>query len=217
MSKVTMVAQLAAAHFKAEPAQVEQLAHELYASQGAARNADGTYLKVLVAACQASLGKAPRRKATDVPGQLAVLEKVNETFYAAVLRGVTTPDVQPDPSFDKAESTRRSLERNRRSTFARSAKSTLAAFVGAGGDMRKLDVVLTTKALLRGFVDQGRDTELRHNLTIERAERAILAVLEEEEPDAARDRLETLIERLQETLAHLPANDAVAEPLKKAA
>lgn len=213
-NRQSIVTQLAAAHFVADAAQVEALAHELYNTQGAMRAADGTYLKVLIVACQGQLGKPPRRKAADVTAQLGVLEKVNEVFYAAVLRGVSTPEVQPDPTLDKTENSRRSVERNRRSTFARSVKSTLAGFINAGGDLRVLEAAATTKAMLRAFVDQGRDLTQRGNAMVARASRAILEVVREEatqDLDAARERLEGLIESLQEALDALP--ETPTEPM----
>lgn len=188
-------------------AQVEALAAEYAAASSETARINGTYLRVLVVACQAILGKVKRgRPAKDA--QLEVLADVSGKFYPAILRGVTTPDIVHDASLPKEEATRRSRERNRRSTFARAAKSTLASWVGAGGDMRGLDGETVTRDPLLVQVREARGTsEAAHKL--ERYKAAILRLVvreAREDPDAARVALESTIEALQVELDSLSVN-----------
>lgn len=191
--------------------QVESLAAEYAVASAESARINGTYLRVLVVACQAILGKVKRgRVARD--SQLEVLNDVSGKYYAAVLRGVTTPDIAPDDKAEQAERTRRSRERNRRSTFARSAKSTLASWVGAGGDMRGLNAEDVTRDPLLAEVRAARgDSEAAHK--IDRYKAAIVRVIAaeaREDPDTARARLESTIEALQVELdaLHVDGNRA---------
>lgn len=199
------VQKITAAHFVANPQLIEALAHEWYAGTAAVRALDGTYLRVLIVGVQAEIGPKTRRR-PDVQSQVEAIEKVNETFYAAVLRGVTTPEIAHAEGLDPVESTRRSIERNRRSTFARSAKSTLIAYVKAGGDLRTLAVAETTKTILRNFVNQTTDAQARDEATVLRAQTTIVRVVAREageDVDAARTRLEAVIAKLTEALEGL--------------
>lgn len=213
-----LIQTIAAAHFVADAKQVEALAHEHYTSNATMRGADGTYLKVLIVACQMTLGAtttAGRRRAhVDAKAHLAVLERAHEPFYAAVLRGITTPDIANDPTLERDEAARRAVERNRRSTFARSAKATLAAYVNAGGDMRGLDVTTVSKQALRSFVDKGRSAVELVERAVMRSQRALLRIVSEQaetDPDGARERLEGIIEMLQTALEELPGETADAQ------
>lgn len=114
----------------------------------------GTFLRVEVASLQAALGMEPRRRAGGKPQSfdkdevLATYNDMHKRLYAIVLDAVTTADIADTPKLRKAEKSRRALERNRRSNFARSAKSTLAAFIRAGGNVAALVVPQVTKAAL---------------------------------------------------------------------
>lgn len=107
-----------------------------------------TYLRILCADAVAlqSTGIEPRR----------AVDRANDVNYPSVLAGVTTPDVMPFASLDRAESSRRALERNRRSNFARTAKSALAKFVAAGGQLEKIPVSTVTKGWLADATTQLR-------------------------------------------------------------
>lgn len=206
-----LIQTIAAANFVADAKQVEALAHEHYTANAGMRSADGTYLKVVIVACQRDLGVRPKGRArVDSKAQLSVLENVHAPFYEAVLRGVTTSDIAADTGLDKDESARRAVERNRRSTFARSSKSTLVSYINAGGDLRTIDAVTTSKVQLRNFIDQGRSAADIVERTLLRSQRAILRIVSreaEEAPDAARTRLEGIIEMLQTALDELPTAD----------
>lgn len=204
-------------HFVATDAQVENLAADMYTANSRVSAIDGVYLRVLIAGCQAKLGvgkRGPKKKNTgDIDAQMAVLESVHDRFYAAVLRGVTTADIAQDASQDPGERQRRSLERNRRSTFARTAKSTLAAYVNAGGDLRGVDVGKATKGSLRAFakpatVTPGAQLARSHTAFINAATKCA-----KDTPEEARAMLERSIAELRQILQTLdepPATAALA-------
>lgn len=145
----TILDKIAHAHYVATDAQVEQLAAAQYEASQRHQSIDGTYLRVLIAGCQAKLGTAKRGRSPGPDAQMSVIELVHAKYYAAVLRGVTTPEVAAEDGLDPKEKGARALERNRRSNFARSAKLSLAAFVRGGGDVRGIDVETASKAGLR--------------------------------------------------------------------
>ena len=194
---------------------IEALAAEHAKSAGVADGYSSTYLRALIAGAQAQIG--PKRgKPLAVEQQLAVLQTVAEPFYAAVLRGVTTADIAPDPGLDPDESLRRSRERNRRGVFARTAKSTIVSWVKAGGDLRLLDVATVTKGELRGMTaaaraDQGSETVP----TIQKAQQVILAAVARQAPEDARTQLEAVIEALQRKLDELGEDERPVGPVAR--
>ncbi|HXS14452.1 MAG TPA: hypothetical protein VN734_17265 [Acidobacteriaceae bacterium] len=213
---------IASAHYVANDAQIEALAREQYISTAQVSVANATYLRVLVAGCQAELGGRRGRAPVRPDAQSAVLERVHERFYAAVLRGVTTEDVVADDSLDRAEKGRRMLERNRRSGFARSAATTLRNYVQAGGDLRALDVETTTKTALQQFVASKAAPDVdRIGARVARAERTLLAALKrmaKEDPDRAAEAMEAITEHLQVALSELePSPQVVAGTQAEAA
>lgn len=198
---------IASAHYVANDAQIEALAREQYTATAQVGVANATYLRILVAGCQAELGGRRGRAPVRPDAQTAVLERVHERFYAAVLRGVTTEDVAPDDTLDRAEKGRRMLERNRRSGFARSAATTLRNYVQAGGDLRALDVETTTKTALQQFVASkaAPDTD-KLGARVARAEKTLLTALKrmaKEDPDRAAEAMEAITEHLQLALGEL--------------
>lgn len=185
-------------------AQVESLALERYNNAIVVARVDSTYLRIIVMASQAQLGKSKRGK-VDAEGQSKVLESVHERFYAAVLRGVTTHDIAIEPGLAPKENTRRSLERNRRSAFARSAKSTLLAYVKGGGDLRALDPDNVSKAGLRKAVEAPEPTD-KTERQIVRSKGSLYRALARQaraSPEAAREAIETAVEELQALLEQL--------------
>lgn len=168
-TKSSIVDQLTAANFVvSSDAQVEALAKVNLGAVQTQENVRGVYLKVLVAGVQQDTKPVGRRKAGD---SAAALEKVHERFYAAVLRAITTPEVADDPSLDQETKTLRTLERNRRSNFARTARSVLKGFLSAGGDIHSLDATKVTKNELRAFtaskvIPPAGAEELEHKSTL---------------------------------------------------
>lgn len=188
--------------------QVETLAAEYAAASNETQRVNTTYLRVLVVGCQAILGNKRTRGRIPHDAQLDVLGDISGKYYAAVLRGITTEDIAPDDSLPRGEQTRRSRERNRRSTFARTAKSTLASYINSGGDLRGLDGDTVTRDPLLTQVRASRGvTETAHKL--ERHTQALIRLVTSEariDPGAARHDLEHAIEALQFALDGLAPN-----------
>lgn len=186
----TVVAAIARAHFIATPAQVETLAHDVVAGM----NADGTYLRVLVAHMQSKLGKPRRGKQ---PPQEPVLDAIHETLYPSVLKGVSNGEEITD------------AERNRRANFARSAASTVRAFIRGGGDVRGVDVATATKAGLRAAVApaapsaEGLTRVQRGFVSAEQSVLRAAARLARGDPDDARERIDGLMAELEKLLNEL--------------
>lgn len=192
--------------------QIESLAAKRTVSIVTVDQLDGTYLRALITGVQSKLGPKKGRTPSD-EAQLAALETIAVPFYAAVLRGVTTPDIALEANMEHALVVVRNRERNRRATFARSAKSTLVAWIEAGGDVRAIDVNTVTKTELRQstLAASSDDRGLAPESRIERATKTILATVAREGPDLARAHLESAIEALQEALEALPAEAAHEE------
>lgn len=208
---MNIIDKIESAHHVATEQQIETLAQNHYTSQSAGARADGTYLKAVIVATQSKLGKRGPRPRPDA--QLAVLTGVHERFYAAVLRGVTTPDIAPDETADRTERQRRNIERNRRSNFARTAMSVLSAFVERGGDLRGLDVTTVTKGTLREFGRpelQGDPLEAR----VVRGQEGLLRALERRargDPAGAKAAAERAIVALRTLLATITVPPDVGE------
>lgn len=181
--------------------QVEHLAREAYTAGTVVKRTGDTYLRILTARCQAKLGavrKGPGRKAA-IPkdAQLSVLEDAHEKLYAAVLRGVTTPEVADEEGLEGPERSRRSLARNARSAFARQSKSVLVMYINAGGDLRALALKEVTKTSLRAF---AAPTLQPAGDPVERSEVAFIKAVQAQargDPDKARETIERAMEKLQ--------------------
>lgn len=185
---MTIIQTLIKAHYVATDAQVEHLARDV--AQG--QQADGTYLRVLVVACQADLGKSRRKMAAEA--QEAVIDKIHTRFYIHVQKGVGNGDLTTQ-------------ERNRRSTFARTAASALRSFVGRGGDIRELVSGSVTKSGLLRFgatVPTGTRAERSLQRSTDAMVRAAQRVAKAD-PDAARERIEAAIDALQAALEEIDA------------
>lgn len=192
---------IAKAHFVATEAQVEQLAAAQWACAKGTEEHNATYLKILVAGAQARTGTTKRGRAPTKDSQLAVLKEVNGLFYAAVLRGLVgvDPTIAPDDSLEQREKSLRALERNRRSTFARTSYRELVGFVERGGDLRTLDVEAVTKSSLRAFGKPAEPVD-RTARTLERSQGAILRAINRMargDPEEALEALEGVLEALQ--------------------
>lgn len=188
--------------------QVENLARDIVAAQDVTLGGRTTYLRVLVTHMQATLGRVKRGKSLATQAQLDVLESVHGKYYGAVLRGIATPELEAAPGIEQAELSRRALERNRRSTFARTAKSTLSRWIKAGGDMRILDADTVTRDPLAAEVRAAAGVN-GTAYTIERRRDALLRLIEseaKEDPDAARADVENVMDELQKILDGLSAN-----------
>lgn len=131
---------LDARFYVATPADIASIAKAYSQAMDTGQSTRGTYLRALVATTQAELGVKPRLRTTESPvtdkavqaKQLEALELVHARFYEVVLNNVD----------GNAE------ERNRRSGFARSAVSTVRAYIRAANDITSLSAMRVTKAAL---------------------------------------------------------------------
>lgn len=183
----SLVETIAIAHFMANAAQVEQLAHNVAEGQ----SADSTYLRVALAHMQAKLGRPRRGKQ---PAQEPVLDSVHEALYPSVLKGVGPEDTAQ-------------VERFRKATFARSAASTIRYFIRGGGDVRGIDVAAATKNGLRKLVQPDTvPAGTRAQRGFETAHAALLRALPRlarGDPEDARTRVDTLMDELEAWLQQL--------------
>jgi hypothetical protein len=211
-------------HYIATDSDVEQLAATHLTSDALTKRSDGQYLRILVAAMRAKFGSGKgsgrRRKLTeaDVAEQSEALAAIHTRFYASVLKGVTTDEVADHDNLSADERRARAAARNGRAGFARSAASTLQAYIRAGGDIRGLDVATVTKTELRAFArvaqapDDSPEAHAAH-VTIKRLARDMDA-LADVDPDAARLAIDEAMAALQAIGARLAsaAHAAQAPP-----
>ncbi len=200
------------AHYTANDHEVELLAAAHHACTEAGKRTDGAYLRILIASLQAKFTSTNRKRRLSTDELHRHAEHITEThgrLYHAVIRGVTTPEVVDDTTLTPDERRARAGIRNGRAAFARSAASTLHAFIKAGGDVRGLDVDTVTKTLLRTFVmgKSGPRPKMELIMTaLHRVERQV-NVLIADDPDQARAALEECMARLQRILDEMPHTD----------
>lgn len=196
-------------HYVATEHDVELLAAAHLACDEATKRTDGSYLRILVQGLQAQFnGVRNRRKPSkaDLDHHSEFLAQLHTRFYAAVLKGITTPDCADSDILEPDERRSRAAVRNARGGFARSSASTLQGFIRAGGDVRGLDVMAVTKGQLRTYAraattsDNPRVDSMLSALR--RIERQAVA-LAKDEPDEARNTVEDCMGRLQKILDEL--------------
>jgi hypothetical protein len=187
--------------------EVELLAAAHLAASEATKKTDGAYLRILVAACQAELGNKKHKMAQkDQQRHAEYLSEVHGRLYPAVMRGVTTPDVEDDEKLSQDDRRARAAIRNARATFARSGASTIQGYIKAGGDVRGLDVQTVTKYFLQTFIaSKAGDTPKMEMVmaALQRVEKQVMTWVQED-PDQARAALEECMARLQRLLDDLP-------------
>lgn len=206
----TIVEKIEAAHYVANEAQVEALAHAQYTMAAGTQRANTTYLRILGAGCQAKLGAMKRGKAPSRDSQIAVLESVHERLYQAVIRGITTPDVAADPDLERDERQRRMLERNRRSTFARVAKGSWLKYVKEGGDIRAVDIENITRQGL-ALLAAGPEAGNKEDMQIDNAQGRLLRSLARRargDPEAARSKALRAVAAIQGLVASWVQDEA---------
>lgn len=134
---------------------IARMAKDYSEARSALETVRGDYLKVLVAHSQKALPDAVTASQEDA---LQAVNFTHDRLYMLVLAAVVTPDVAMADNLPDYEKHRRALERNRRSNFARSSKSTLIAYVAAGGGLQGLKPAEVTKELLRRTVTAAMTT-----------------------------------------------------------
>ncbi|HEX2615847.1 MAG TPA: hypothetical protein VHL10_10170, partial [Nitrososphaera sp.] len=191
--------------------QVGLLAKELVQAQATISGVNASYLRVLTAGVQHDLVGNVRlraaRNALDKPDadqidkQLKSVEKIHDLYYAAIVAEVIDDTIKDNPRLQKEERNRRSLERNRRTNFARSAKSTLVSYIKAGFDVTALVIPTLTKRSIYEAVQATRpsDSESTKASVLRKFDAAVDSVqaaakaLCERDAEAAREKLQALL------------------------
>jgi hypothetical protein len=195
------------AHYVASEAEVELLAAAHLACTEATKKTDGAYLRILIAALQDQFGtKKHKLSQKEQHRHVEVLTSTHARLYPAIMRGVTTPEVEDNEALPVDERRMRAAVRNARATFARSAASTLHAFIDAEGDVRGLDLNTITKTALRAHVLAKHGVPPKMELVMAALHRVEKQVLKwvQEDPEQARAAIEECIERLQKLHDDMP-------------
>lgn len=167
--------------FVATEADIKQLTQDYIRANDGLVSTRSTYLRALIGTTQSEAHSTP----ADAP---KVLQSVQARFFAVVLATVTADGELSDHHRLKPEErTRRSLERNRRTNFARSAYSTIRRWALAGHDIMSLSAAKVTK------------NQLRDETPVKKVKRKVT-------PDIARARADASIERVLQATRAL-AND----------
>lgn len=190
--------QLIKSHFMATDNQIELLARLNLTSIQGLDNVRGAYLKSLISGVQRAV--KPGKKSGSLVAE--TLDAIHERFYAAVMRGVVTKEIADLPELSQEERTARSLERNRRSNFARTAKNAVANFIKAGGDIFQLDAMTVTKVELHTFVMSMR-ARAAGGPTLEHKTKLAAERLEESFRELADDDKDKAIQSVQEAMARM--------------
>lgn len=201
----TLIESLAKSHFLASDDQIPVLAARYATGLQAQDAVKGVYLKVLVAAL-IKTARPAKGKASEI---LTHLDAVHESYYTLVMKGVTTDDVADSEGLDQEQRTLRSLERNRRGNFARSAKSQLVSYLKAGGDLFALSPDTVTKRELLAFVTAMRAKAAEPKTLLRRAELAVVRIdelcreLADEDQDSAVITVQELMAKMTNLLAEM--------------
>lgn len=172
----------------------------------AAEESRGTYLCILVARTQQAINK---RKLTTAQ-TVALFNGVHSGLYAVILQSLTArwPEMADADGLAQEERTRRSLARNAKSNFARTAKYYVEKCLEAGSDLTTVDASTITRSVLRDLSEPVEPKVRTKRLAQRAAARYVKALssLAEIDKTAARRMLE-------EVLATL--GPVVAKPLTK--
>jgi hypothetical protein len=141
---------LAKAGYLASDTTLAALARDYVDGRVQSDSVAGSYIKILYAHVLRDLERQGIKRASS-DKVIAAVETVHAHMYTVILAAVTTPDLKHSDDLPDKEQTRRALERNRRSNFARSAKSTLVAYITAGGKLSSFTPAEVTKERLRSF------------------------------------------------------------------
>lgn len=168
-------------NYVTDPASITKLARDIIQNRAQEDAGRATYLRSLLAGIQIEIAGKPvlraqrgRQARPELPAVMAALEKVNTAFYEAVLAAIPN-DLTPE-------------ERNAKSSFARSAVSTLRRALRLGWN------VLTPLADVTkyGLTKWGDENAPQANLSPARVER----------------RVEGCVQRIANLLQELPEPDA---------
>jgi len=193
---MNIIERIAASNFIATVANVESLAREHATARTAADRTGATYLHILIACTQQRISESRSRR----KNALDALEAIHKELYPAVLKGV-------------AVGSESSKETNRRATFARTNKSTLAAYLKAGKSIADLVPGETSKRQLRAAIAPP-PAESRTVRIMDASKASIIRAVEREarrDLVAARRSLERVIDELVLELDGLKDDDEKVE------
>lgn len=168
----------------------------------------GSYLRVLVA--------HSKRALRSVKDALEAVEQTHLHLYGVITNAVTTPDIEPAEGLIAEERDRRTRERNRRTNFARTAKSTLVSWIRAGGELKTLNPKEVTKDKLQELYAQARPPDRKS--TWERLETRVedlLKKLVEDDLDEAQALVNSLQAKINAVIAPEAGRKPVASRKKK--
>lgn len=134
------------AKYRVQPAQLESLAKLHWANSSGVAALSGTYLRCLVAAVRATTGAGD-----DKDHILQTIDSTHAEYMPHLEAGVITADIADNERLPQEERTRRITEKHRRTTFARTSKADLRAYIASGGALGDLDPTTVTRTQLREF------------------------------------------------------------------
>lgn len=161
-----------------------------------------SYLKVLVAHSQKEL------KASKTASQEAMIGAVtaaHERLYNVILAAVITPDIEHEDDLESTERAARARERNRRSNFARSAKSVLVNWLRAGHKLSALDPASANKEQMQREYKPAQQSTADQIQSAQAKLFKLLRQLAAEDPGAARERLAEVEAQLAQALPPMKA------------
>jgi hypothetical protein len=190
-------------NYVATASDVAAMGRSLLKASEAGQLARANYLRALVGTSQARLADAEEVTERLV---LRAVREVHKLFYEA-LQEVLHADIKDHPRLDKTERKRRAKERQRRTNFARSAKSTLTSWIKAGHDLLKQDPAKVTKTALRDALPKRRHAKPVPAVALRAAARHTkglitqIKYLERTDPEAAKIAAEETVQQLIKLLA----------------
>lgn len=183
--------QIEKANYLASAEDVQSMTSVHLDAQQTVSRTHGTYFRILVACTQKDICGKPTLRARshagdgaqiDTAAHLEAFERINSSLYAAVLRASVPAELEGNDRLNADEARRRSLERNRRTNFARSSATTLRQFIKRGGNVLRLSVPTVTKnavaAMTPAAEGEGQPSEDRARRKAARAASQIIATAE---------------------------------------
>lgn len=181
---------------------VATLARDFVAGVARVDGVRGSYLRILVAHSLRELEKSGVKRVSADAG-LAAVEAAHAHLYDVIRKAVHTPDIADEEGLTQDEHKRRVHERNRRTTFARTTRSTLVRAVQAGCRLATLDPVTVTKDALQTFYTPARAGPSSLTDRVARARsrlEELIRELAQEDPAAAHEAVDEVHGALMEAL-----------------
>lgn len=200
----TVKTNLSKTRYLASDATVLAIARRYAEGVDATEEVRGTFLRILVAHSKRELETQGVKRATTELA-LAAVQRAHDALYALVLKAITTEDIAPDEDADAEETRRRTRERNRRSTFARTSKATLMRAIEGGARLAAMDPSTVTKEELMtryGKVRAGPGTTLERINRLQTTLESEMRELAQADPDAAAKAVQELQKALRAILKH---------------